>query len=448
LWWSQIFLVAVQWLTVTFVVIEPWISLAENATSPPRIITSAWFLDSLGVNVHINYTDTAYANVRAVAADLKYLGIIQVRSALPKFNSSGGGVAGSAPIGAYRFLAGQGVRFDFIADDPNNLRQAVSTLHDLASYAAGSITAVEGFNEINNFHVTYKGMTGAEAALAAQREFYAAVRADRTLDGIPVFDMTGAPPTASLVGRADVANGHPYTHNALQPGPFIDNGFGGYLGAARAAPRVITEFGNFSLPPGWPADKPYWEGYTMLGVDEPTQAKIVLNSLLEAMRHGVMRGYLYELYDEKADPAGKQPEFHYGLFRFDRTPKPAAMAIRTLTRLVATECAGSTAVRSGPPSFRLDDGGAGVRQVIVADMHGSGCVILWNNKEFWTWDQFHSHAIRPAPVTVRISMLDPATSYQVIDPRAAPEVVGEGRHLSVLTLNVPESPIVVVLKKD
>lgn len=177
-------------------------------------------------------------------------------------------------------------------------------------------------------------------------------------------------------------------------------------------------------------------------------AKIVLNSLLEAMRRGIIRSYLYELYDEKADPAGKQPDYHYGLFRFDRTPKLAAMAIRSLTRLVATECVGPTSVRSGPPSFRLDDGGAGVRQLIVAELHGSECVILWNTKEFWTWDQFHSHALRPAPVPVHISFPDRAISYQVIDLAVGEKVVGGGHHLSVATLDVPESPIIVVLKKE
>src|SRR5580692_1102748 len=63
--------------------------------------------------------------------------------------------------------------------------------------AAGALLAVEGPNEPNNFPVTYEGQTSGYTTTflpvaELQRDLYAAVKADPSLAGIPVFHSSEA----------------------------------------------------------------------------------------------------------------------------------------------------------------------------------------------------------------------------------------------------------------
>ena len=51
----------------------------------------------------------------------------------------------------------------------------------------GSIIAIEGPNEVNNFAVNYEGLTGTAGAQAFQADLYAAVNASPILQDIPVY---------------------------------------------------------------------------------------------------------------------------------------------------------------------------------------------------------------------------------------------------------------------
>lgn len=47
--------------------------------SDTTVMRAEDFLNTLGVNTHIPYTDGGYANINNVASDLAYLGIDNVR---------------------------------------------------------------------------------------------------------------------------------------------------------------------------------------------------------------------------------------------------------------------------------------------------------------------------------------------------------------------------------
>jgi hypothetical protein len=69
-------------------------------------ISASAFIASIGVNVHMAYGNTPYANMANVAADLAYLGITKVRDVLPQ-----GDAASLAPFAT---LAASGIKFDLI----------------------------------------------------------------------------------------------------------------------------------------------------------------------------------------------------------------------------------------------------------------------------------------------------------------------------------------------
>src|ERR1700752_4738988 len=79
---------------------------AAGAQAPGYMEASA-FLDTLGVNVHLNYKDTVYSSPRAVARGLEFLGVRHVRQGFP-FNWSAGG----AQLQDVVFMSGGGFDFD------------------------------------------------------------------------------------------------------------------------------------------------------------------------------------------------------------------------------------------------------------------------------------------------------------------------------------------------
>lgn len=397
----------------------------------PTTIPLAAFVDSLGINIHINYKDGAYADAGQVAADLRHLGIVHVRQGIPAS-------WGTVRPADFTTLAQQGVRFDMVLrweDVENGFYQTF--LHDLVQANPGSLAAIEGFNEINNWPVTYAGQTGPAAAQMALQAVYAAVHADPLLKGVPLFDMTGAPRVARINKRADVANAHPYPHNGRQPCGAVDRAFDeGYVQPA-PLPRVITEIGNFTLPRDWPANKSWWHGYTMLGVDEATQAKSVIAAYFCAARAGVSRTYVYELLDEKPDPANTQPEMRFGVFRFDHSPKPAATAIRNLVLLL-----NQAAVRPGSAALARDaiTAPASVRKLLLRKQGGGLILALWNDVDFWSFDGPLNAA--PVPVTLRLSR---PVAVDIFDPLAGTAPVARRGAALAIDIPVPDHPILVEL---
>ena len=79
------------------------------------------FLQSLGVNTHLEYTDGTYANYPRVIADLDFIGIHLLRDGTP---APGGGVPYANYITALHAAALAGNHFDFIAGTALNIEIA------------------------------------------------------------------------------------------------------------------------------------------------------------------------------------------------------------------------------------------------------------------------------------------------------------------------------------
>ena len=412
----------------------------RSSSNAGPVIDEAHFLDSLGVNIHANYNDGAYARLDKVAQDLQYLGIYHVRT------HDGRGLV---PFESYAQLAAWGLRFDLVAI-PTRIDETLDFAAKLMKEVPGSVASIEGFNEINNERFTFNGLKGLDAALAAQKELYAKAKARSGLADVPVIYFTGGEmfpggeKVTDFSGLADIANVHAYNHNAMQPRSSIVRALELYGGDAARAPYINTEFGNFTLPKGWPDGKPYWAHFTALGVDEATQTKIVLNSFFEGAQLGIKRSYVYELLDEKLDPEQKLPEFHYGLFTFNHEPKASAKALRNLTRFLrGTDSKKAESVIHASVENVPD----GIGRITIRRADGSLLIALWNRAEFWTWDQHSSTPVSNAkvPVAVRASAGEGSLEASVFDPvtNTQAPVIGDPANFKV---PVPDYPVLVWLR--
>ncbi|MEX3999188.1 calcium-binding protein [Paraburkholderia sp. EG285A] len=403
-------------------------ALAGQEAPATRTMSADAMLDSIAVNTHITYTDGAYADLQKVADDLAWLGVRHIREGTP---------GGSAiPLSSYLWLARRGVKFDFVVhgDLDDSLRELDRFV---AAAPPGSVSAVEGYNEIDNFPMHYLELTGEAAGLAAQRALYEHVHGISALAGVAVYDLTGFDPArvAARTGSADFANQHPYPQNGDQPahnamGPawiaWAVDGVRKY-----SLPVVLTEFGYFTIPQA---------GWLRIGVDEPTQAKGVLNGLFEAARLGVTRTYIYELLDEKLDPQNTNGEMHFGLFRNDDTPKAAASTIRNLTTILGTH--GKTgALANNSPSYSLTGMRDTGRSLLLTRAPGHYLIALWNVVPFW--DRAAGKPLNAPPVSVQVDFGARASRVSLYDPTSSAAPLAHHEGLQRLTVDVPDHVILV-----
>ena len=194
------------------------------------------------------------------------------------------------------------------------------------------------------------------------------------------------------------------------------------------APAMATETGyNNIVRPGG------------AGVSEAAAATYIPRLLLNNFASGVKRTFLYELLDEGVSP--EEGEHHWGLIRYDRTPKPAYHALSAMLSALSDEQGTvfppaktvAAALRGAPPEARM-------LQFRKAD--GSTAAAIWRAVPCWD-----PTAARDIPVEVRpLTMeLDGPVS------RAAFTIPGEGTAWTELpvsrnTIAVPAGAKVVVVR--
>ncbi|QGZ62845.1 calcium-binding protein [Paraburkholderia acidisoli] len=386
------------------------------------------FIDTLAVNTHINYLDGAYANLHNVADDLAWLGIHHVREFTP---------GNAAPLSSYVFLAQRGIKFNLVMHQ--DVEAAVKEAARLGAAAPGSVAALEGYNEIDHWPVTYGGQTGMAGGLASQRAAFTQVRASPALAGVAVYDLTGYDPKtiATRADSADYVNLHVYPQNGEQP-TWNANGDKWMPPAIETfkkygLPAVITEFGYFSLPQA---------GWYMLGVDEATQAKGVLNGYMDAAAAGVKRTYVYELLDEKPDPEGKNNEMHYGMFRIDNSPKRVAQAIRNLTSILnAGGAAPVNRAAHGALGYTLTDLPPSANRLLLQKKDGRFVLVLWNETPIWNREKGTPLESAPAPVQLDFGAL--ASRVDIYDPLVADTPRASHRNVRQLEVAMPDHPLLI-----
>ena len=293
-----------------------------------RFMTSSAFADTLGVNVHISQGTVHYAESTAVIADLQYLNAWNLRDG---YNSYWQNV--------YSAIAKAGGKFDFLTIDGGSQSAAsvqtfLSGINVLSTAVPGSVAAVEGPNEINNWPLTWTGnLTGLQAAVAYQASLFTQAKADTALPGVKVFYFTGyaagtnglGPNPATTPGLADYDTQHPYPDAANAPLQSVNR--------------------TQALPNETPATGPavYTEtGYTSNQVSLQVQAKYTLDLLMDNAQSDIAQTYLYQLMDEGDG---------YGLFNSSNQPKPVATAIHNLTTILADKGTVSSSIT--PANFSV-----------------------------------------------------------------------------------------------
>ena len=378
------------------------------------------FVQTLGVCAHVSWPNYyPYSNTANVISALNYLGVHNIRDTI---NSSVTGVLDQ--------LAKAGNHFDFIIDRQDTPSHFLSLIDSFEASHPGATRSLEGPNEVDFWPPSYAGLTGYAAARQMQIDLWNDHLADPLLKNIPVYATTISGTDASkytqlgnISAYANYGNVHDY-YGGGQPGP----AWSAWTSAANidmpGKPVVTTETGSSSA-------------YLSYGVDETVQAKQILNTVADAALHGVSSTYLYELVESQQGDA-TNAEAHYGLYRYDWTPKPAAVALHNFTTILTTGPGdGSTAAVnytiSGLPST-----GASVE---FHEASGAHDIVVWAEPDIWN-DATHQEIAAPtSQVTVNLG----ATYHSVVvyDPMQSAQAVQTYTDVSQVTVGVTDHPLII-----
>jgi hypothetical protein len=373
---------------------------ARPATAE-RPASAQAFVDSVGVNIHSTYNDTAYANREQVVRSLRDLGVRNVRDGL---------VPDRPDQREYLLeLARNGIRTTFIMGAPN--ADVVSGLdRGTRAFLDRTAAAFEGPNEYD----VSGDPQWASNLRGYQQRLYRAVKDDPDLTARPVLAPSLVKPDSpaqlgALDGMADMANVHPYP-GGRPPEESLAAQYSDIEREAGGRPVVATEAG-------------YHNALASQGDHPPTSeraASIYLpRLLLEDFRRGIRRTFLYELVDLKPDPGGGYQDAHFGLLRNDFGPKPAYGAVRTLLRVL-----------SGPPGspddapplrFALSRPASEVHHLLLARGDGTYYLALWQPAT--VWDTVRRRDILPTALSVRVRFAAAPRTVEIFRPSVSPRPV-------------------------
>jgi hypothetical protein len=293
--------------------------LAEKSSGSETAKSADAFVGSVGVNVHIHYTDTPYANFAAVEGALKGLGVRHIRDGMVD-------TKWQPYYDRLNELGRAGIKGDFITAPKLN----AEVLQAFPNRVKDSFEAYEGPNEFDQGH----GDAWTTTLADYMAMLYKTVKSNPATAGFPVIGpsltkMESFDKVSACAPFFDYANLHNYFagRNAGTPGwtstghGSIDWNFALLAKSWPGKPVMTTETGYRN------------DAENNQGIPEEIAGRYVPRLLLEQFSRGIVRTYLYELVD-LGNPA-KFKDYAFGMMHSDFSPKPAYTATKNLLGLLA-----------------------------------------------------------------------------------------------------------------
>jgi hypothetical protein len=385
---------------------------AEAAPSKP----ARNFVNSIGVNTHINYGNGVYEpDTARVGRLLKKIGIRHIRDGYalyqPWFNQR------------YEMLDDTyGVKAQIILDPRGG--SVSDRIRELGEVGAEYVEGLEGPNEPN----TAENFMDYPACMGSQWVHWVIQTMDEIKAGrekyFPGVPVVGPSPTnwqaywcladAGLASHEELGNVHPYPggYRPGHPGVFdwheqatifhVHNG---------PFPYEVTETGYPT------AERSPWHQ----GVTEDIAAAYAVPLFLEAFSRGVKRTYWYELIDQWYEPTGYYPESHFGLAYWKSSDSGGNFSLKPAGQTIANAIAilNEGGTYSGGPNS-LDYQAPGVRSVLLRRSDGRYVIALWQDVDLQ--DTQERRPVWPPPLPVETKVTLPRDmQVEVYEPRKGPQ---------------------------
>ncbi|MUL35706.1 hypothetical protein BWI75_04910 [Gloeocapsopsis sp. AAB1 = 1H9] len=376
------------------------------------------FVDSIGVNVHLTYTDTAYGKYKSIIRPrLQELGIRHIRDGFvrkkPKYYQK---LQDLADIGIYSTLiAGIG----WVTP-----QQAVEIAYQLNN----SLEAVEGPNE---YDVGKKRQQWVQKLRKYMEQLHHEVKSDRQLDRLPIVgpsfvDRDASTAIGKLTQWVDYGNMHPYNYPHKPGDNNIDKEISNRSRPFDDRPLIATEAGYHTGSVN--SDRP---------LTETAHSKYLPRLFLEYFNRGVLRTFAYEFIDQRTKP--KNREANFGILRNDGSPKPAFITLKNLIALL-NDPGESFPLKS--LEYTLAGDTTNIHHTLLQKRDGRFYLILWQEVTSFNPQKHSDRTVPEQSITVNMNMpVNQANLYQVsesIDPI-------KQTNPKNIKLNIPDYPVVLEL---
>jgi hypothetical protein len=377
------------------------------------------FINSFGVVTHLEQ-GWQYEDAARTVSVLKELGITQVRDGFVGVGSPG--------RGALEYAAQQGVKFTFNIHPGWSIPTVIAQLEAWVARFPGSVMAIEGPNEVNNWPVAYQGKTGIEGAQAFQRDLYAAVNASSALKDIPVIGVTSWP---VFQNDSDIGNIHAYERE----GDFLTQNI----------KTALADENTFN--PGktvWMTEAGY---HTRVGsnyhegVSEAVQAKMIPSLFLSAFEQGIAKTFAYQLANQYPDP--NTQESYFGLVNQNWTPKPAFTALKNTIAILKQGESGQHAA-AGSLGYDLQGLPATAHHKLFRSDNGDWIVAVWNEPDIWN-EHTNTEIQNPTSlVSLKLDQTHPGLT--LFDPLTGTAAIQSATNANALTFTLDDHPIFIKIQ--
>ncbi len=306
---------------------------ATSALAAPEQARSAdGFVDTIGVNIHLHFTDKVYGQAfeEIIKPKLIGLGVRHVRDGAYTYAAAN---ADTFYYQRVRALAAAGIRFDLLTAMKTSFGEPTdyNKLADVYAWCDGAVASFEGINEPN-----LQGVPDwVDVTKAGQQSLWQTVTGNPALAGVKVIGpspvLSGAFALGDVSGSLHWGNAHPYPGGECPTcgdvyGQTLETYWKEYTTPSSDKPMVMTETGYHNAVHTTSNHRP---------ASELAAGKYLPRLFLEYFNRDIVRTFSYEFIDGDAEPDQKDPEAHFGLLRNDGSEKPAYKAIQGLIGLLA-----------------------------------------------------------------------------------------------------------------
>jgi hypothetical protein len=380
------------------------------------------FVNSIGVAVHLRYLDTPYGKYNSIVKPrLKELGVRHIRD------------GGSEPafLDKLNDLASIGIRSTLVMDPRDGIEPSDAVT--IAKTVANSVEAIEGPNETDLNKFSYNGVPFPEGTRTYQQALHTAIKNDPETTALPVLmPSMGWAVNASKLGflsSCDTGNMHSYP-GSQPPTHHLDDRYipNAQIVCGTGKPIVATETGYQNAIANLQS-KP--------AISEKASGKYVPRLFLEYFNRQIRQTFVYELINEKE---GDNPEWNFGLLRYDGSPKPAFRTLKRLMQLL-TDPGPNFSLKS--LNYQLSGQLSNVHHTLLQKRDGTFYLILW--QEVKSWDKVNKKDIIIADRAITLTLntaIREAAIYRPLNSATPVKLYSSPRQIA---LKVPDHPLVLKL---
>jgi hypothetical protein len=399
----------------------------SNPAVVPETAKSAYrFVNSIGVNTHLNYFDRTYGNFPLVERELGSIGILHVRDGIHLQNADYNNIL----YGRWGSLGKIGVRFDAVLDPRSNLGPlTASLLNQVDVLAAQTIESFEGPNELD--------VSNISSWAAVDRTYQAALYSSTTsmtggnlikVLGPSMANASNGSQVGEISGSLDDGNLHPYPAAQMPSVVFPSQPDLAEL-ISDDKEIVFTESGYHNALNDH-SDQP--------AVSETAAAKYIPRLFLEDFAQGIPRTFLYELFDEAPDPGLTNFQMHWGLVRANGSEKPAFTAMKNMIGELSDT---TEPVQLQQLAWSLSTPNAQTHHILLEKSTGEFDLVLW--QEVTSYDAKRQADINNPAEAAVLNLGQQAKSITLYEPTDQTQPIQTFTNVTSAPLQIPDHPLVV-----